>query len=213
MARPKLTEEQKAANKQHREYLKKLERENVWRSRQEEWAKAAEESRQRVLLGISPELGKRFLDVVENIGTVENTFVIDVVNKWKQFGNLSERQITLVVSAFERDQNREVIADTVKTFFEVNKQFTTEEVTVTFAEEVRGDVSPFGGYDVVFKVRMIQHDTGIRFSFSTNNKKLQAQCKSLLESKAPVKLTATVKWLFDGSDTVVLSSKGMKLEI
>lgn len=212
MARPKLTEEQKAANKQHRDYLKKLERENVWRSRQEEWAKAAEESRQRVLLGISPELGKRFLHVVENISTVKNEFVIDVVNKWKQFGNLSERQITLVVSAFERDQDREAVADTVETFFEVDKQFTTEEVTVTFAEETHA-TSPFGGYDVVFKVRMIQCDTGIRFSFSTNNKKLRAQCKSLLESKTPVKLTATVKWLFDGSDTVILSSKGMKLEI
>ena len=59
----------------------------------------------------------------------------------------------------------------------------------------------------------MKNKAGIFFSVKTNAAKLIDVFKEALEKGLTVNLNAKVKWHFEDSDTVILTSRGMKVEI
>lgn len=210
MARPRLTDEEKALRAQQRKQEKIAAREAAFKAKQEEWARQAEASRNQILSEMDTDKRDQFLEALNEAPEVNSAFVRDVVHKWQQFGKLTLKQIDSFISAIEREQNREIIAETIENFLTVGSKISAQ-LSITYVALEHAIVSPYVTH--IFTRVRLSSKCGVRYSFKTNNKKLVDIFNKAFDEKRDVKVQATIKYIFDGSDVVALTARGMKVEI
>ena len=211
MARVKMTEEQKAQRKLEKKAEKHALREAEWNAKKAEWARQAEESREVRLAELEASLRIRFEKAVAYAVRSSNDFFKDLANKWERFGNLSDKQIDVLVNAVERDQKKEVISEVIEDWYEVDSKIDTPSLTIQSIKEVPVEMA-YGLSGYTTKITM-KHNSGIFFTVKTNAAKLIDAFNEANEHNKMVKLNAKVKWHFKDSDTVILTSRGMKVQI
>ncbi len=215
MARPKLTEEQKkerdAQRKIERKAAKEAERQAKWDAQRAIWDAQSQESRECILATLQPEFKARFLKVVDavNAKTTTNPFIADVVAKWNRFGKLSEKQMNMIIESYERDRQRVAVAETIEEFFVVGEKTSVKNLEVVSIKEVEVD-GAFSGWTTKIQLK---NRSGIFFSIKTNSEKIINLFKDAQEAHRKVNVQATIKWHFTDSDTVILTSRGLKVEI
>ena len=209
----KLSDEEKAQRKESRIRNKaaKEQREAEWAAKKILWAQQAAESRERILATLPEDLKVRFLKAV---GAVEeqrttNSFVIDVVGKWLRFGNLSEKQIHMIAESHERDSKRIAVAETIEEFFVVGEKTLFKNLEIISVKTVPVE-GVFNGWTTKIQLK---NRSGIFFSIKTNAEKFINLFKDALEAHRKVNVNATIKWHFPDSDTVILTSRGLKVEV
>jgi hypothetical protein len=215
MARPKLTEEQKkerdAQRKIERKAAKEAERKAKWDAQRAIWDAQAQESRDRILATLPEEFKARFLKVVEAVNTQKttNSFIVDVVAKWNRFGNLSEKQMNMIIESYERDRQRVSVAETIEEFFVVGEKTLFKNLEIISVKTVPVE-GVFNGWTTKIQLK---NRSGIFFSIKTNAEKFINLFKDALEAHRKVNVNATIKWHFPDSDTVILTSRGLKVEV
>ena len=215
MARIKMTEEQKkerdAQRKLERRAAKEAERQAKWDAQRAIWDAQAQESRDRILATLPEEFKARFLKVVEAVNTkaTTNSFIVDVVAKWNRFGNLSEKQMNMIITSYERDHQRVAVAETIEEFFTVGEKTLMKNLEIISVRAVEVD----GGYGGWTTRIQLKNRSGIFFSIKTNAEKFINLFKDAMEAHRKVNVNATVKWHFPDSDTVILSARGLKVEV
>ena len=215
MARIKMTEEQKkerdAQRKLERRAAKEAERQAKWDAQRAIWDAQAQESRDRILATLPEEFKARFLKVVEAVNTkaTTNSFIVDIVAKWNRFGNLSEKQMNMIITSYERDRQRVAVAETIEEFFTVGEKTLMKNLEIISVRAVEVD----GGYGGWTTRIQLKNRSGIFFSIKTNAEKFINLFKDAMEAHRKVNVNATVKWHFPDSDTVILSARGLKVEV
>lgn len=210
MARPKMTEEQKLQRKLEKKAEKQAQREAEWKARQAVWAQQAAESREKIITTLDPQFKARFDKALDYAEKSSNDFFKDIANKWQRFGNLSMKQMEVLVNGVERDLRKVAVSEVIDEWYVVGEKSEIRKLEVRKVEEVVVGEGYFAG--VTTKISM-KNKAGIFFSVKTNADKLIAVFKEALEKSLTVNLNAKVKWHFEDSDTVILTSRGMKVEI
>jgi hypothetical protein len=210
MARPKMTEEQKMERKLAKKAEKQAQREAEWKARQAVWAQQAAESREKVIATLDPEFKSKFEKAVAYAEKSNNEFFKDIANKWQRFGNLSLKQMQVLVNGTERDIRKAAVSEVIDEWYVVGEKSEIRKLEIRKVEEVVVGEGYFAG--VTTKISM-KNKAGIFFSVKTNAAKLIDVFKEALEKGLTVNLNAKVKWHFEDSDTVILTSRGMKVEI
>ena len=211
MARTKLTDEEKLQRKLAKKAEKQALRDAEWKARQEVWAAQAKASRETQLAAMEPSRRQRFEKAVAYAAKSSNEFFKDLANKWERFGNMSDKQIDVLVNAVERDQKKEAISEVIEDWYEVDSKIETPALTIQNIKEVPVEMG-YGLSGYTTKITM-KHSSGIFFTVKTNAGKLIGAFNEANEQNKMVKLNAKVKWHFKDSDTVILTSRGMKVEI
>ena len=209
MPRQKMTEEQKMERKLAKKAEKQAQREAEWNARKAVWAQQAEESRKQHLEKMDESLRSRFIKAVEYASNINNDFFRDLLSRWQRFGNLSEKQVDVLVRSAERDMMKESANEMIEDWFQVGSKIDTPKLTVLSVKVVETAPAAWGAPSYTTRVTL-QHSSGIYFTVKSNSEKLLEKFREALEQKKQVKLNATIKWHFDGSDTVILTSRGMK---
>jgi hypothetical protein len=210
MARPKMTEEQKMERQLAKKAEKQAQREAEWKARQAVWAQQAAESREKVIATLDPEFKSKFEKAVAYAEKSNNEFFKDIANKWQRFGNLSLKQMQVLVNGTERDMRKVAVSEVIDEWYVVGEKSEIRKLEIRKVEEVAVGEGYFAG--VTTKISM-KNKAGIFFSVKTNAAKLIDVFKEALEKGLTVNLNAKVKWHFEDSDTVILTSRGMKVEI
>jgi hypothetical protein len=210
MARPKMTEEQKMERKLAKKAEKQAQRDAEWNARQAVWAQQAAESREKVIATLDPEFKSKFEKAVAYAEKSNNEFFKDIANKWQRFGNLSLKQMQVLVNGTERDIRKAAVSEVIDEWYVVGEKSEIRKLEIRKVEEVVVGEGYFAG--VTTKISM-KNKAGIFFSVKTNAAKLIDVFKEALEKGLTVNLNAKVKWHFEDSDTVILTSRGMKVEI
>jgi len=210
MARPKMTEEQKMERKLAKKAEKQAQREAEWKARQAVWAQQAAESREKILATLEPEFKAKFEKALAFAVNSKNDFFLDIANKWQRFGNLSQKQMEVLINGTERDMRKAAVAEVIDEWYVVGEKSEIRKLEVRKVEEVVVGEGYFAG--VTTKISM-KNKAGIFFTVKTNAAKFIDLFTEALEKGLTVNLNAKVKWHFEDSDTVILSSRGMKAEI
>ena len=210
MARPKMTEEQKMERKLAKKAEKQAQREAEWKARQAVWAQQAAESREKVIATLDPEFKAKFEKAVAYAEKSNNEFFRDIANKWQRFGNLSLKQMQVLVNGTERDIRKAAVSEVIDEWYVVGEKSEIRKLEIRKVEEV---VVGEGYFACVTTKISMKNKAGIFFSVKTNAVKLIDVFKEALEKGLTVNLNAKVKWHFEDSDTVILTSRGMKVEI
>ena len=208
MARTKMTEEQKAQRKLEKKAEKQALRDAEWNAKKAEWARQAEESRTQILESFDPIFRAKFEKAYEYAINSSNDFFKDVAGKWLKYGKLSEKQMQVLIDATARDMKKAAVAEVIEDWFEVGKRAEIK-VDVLKIEQVAVEEVYAG---VTTKISM-KNRSGIFFTVKTNAAKLISIFSESLEKGIQANLSATVKWHFQDSDTVILTSRGMKVEL
>ena len=208
----KLTDEEKAQRKESRIRNKaaKEQHEAEWAAKKLLWSQQAAEGRDRILATLPEDLKAKFLKAVNSVAnkTTSNSFIVDVVAKWHQYGNLSEKQIHMITEAHERDSKCSAVAETIDEFFAIGEKTLFKNLEILSVKTVPVE-GVFSGWTTKIQLK---NRSGIFFSVKTNAEKFINKFKDALEAHRKVNLNATVKWHFADSDTVILTSRGMKVE-
>ncbi len=207
MARQKMTEEQKAQRKLEKKAEKQALRDAEWNAKKAEWARQAEESRLSILETLDPSFREKFEKAYQYASTSANEFFRDIANKWLKYGKLSEKQMRVLIDATARDMKKVAVAEVIEDWFEVGKRAEIK-VDVLKIEQVAVE-DGYGG--TTTKISM-KNRAGIFFTVKTNASKLINAFSEIMEKGIQANLSATVKWHFQDSDTVILTSRGMKVE-
>ena len=210
MARPKMTEEQKMERKLAKKAEKQAQREAEWKARQAVWAQQAAESREKVIATLEPEFKAKFEKAIDHAEKSNNEFFKDIANKWQRFGNLSLKQMEVLVNGIERDIRKAAVSEVIDEWYIVGEKSEIRKLEIRKIEDVTVGEGYFAG--VTTKISM-KNKAGIFFTVKTNADKLIAIFTEALEKSLTVNLNAKVKWHFENSDTVILTSRGMKVEI
>ena len=210
MARQKMTEEQKMERKLAKKAEKQAQREAEWKARQEVWAKEAANSREIILASLDSEFKAKFENALSFAVTSNNNFLKDIANKWQRFGNLSMKQMEVFINSATRDKRKIVVSEVIDEWYIVGEQSEIRKLEVKKIEEVYTGEGYFAG--VTTKISF-KNKAGIFFTVKTNAAKFIKLFTEALEKDKTVNLIAKVKWHFEDSDTVILSSRGMKAEI
>ena len=210
MARTKMTEEQKMERKLAKKAEKQAQRDAEWKARQAVWAQQAAESREKVIATLEPEFKAKFEKALAYAEKSNNDFFKDIANKWQRFGNLSLKQMQVLVNGTERDIRKAAVSEVIDEWYVVGEKSEIRKLEIRKVEEVTVGEGYFAG--VTTKISM-KNKAGIFFSVKTNAEKLINVFKEALENGLTVNLNAKVKWHFEDSDTVILTSRGMKVEI
>jgi hypothetical protein len=160
---------------------------------------------------MEPSRRQRFEKAVAYATKSSNEFFKDLANKWERFGNMSDKQIEVLINAVERDQKKEAISEVIEDWYEVDSKIETPALTIQSIKEVAVEMG-YGMSGSTTKITM-KHSSGIFFTVKTNAAKLIDVFTEANEQNKMVKLNAKVKWHFKDSDTVILTSRGMKVEI
>lgn len=210
MARQKMTEEQKQQRNLEKKAAKQAQREAEWKARQAVWAQQAAESREKIITTLEPQFVAKLEKAIAYAEKSNNDFFKDIANKWQRYGNLSIKQMEVLINGTERDIRKIAIAEVIDEWYVVGEKSEIRKLEVRKVEEVSVGEGYFAG--VTTKISM-KNKAGIFFSVKTNAGKLIDIFKEALEKGLTVNLNAKVKWHFEDSDTVILTSRGMKAEI
>ena len=210
MARQKMTEEQKQQRNLEKKAAKQAQREAEWKARQEVWAQQAAESREKIIATLDPQFVAKLEKAIAYAEKSNNDFFKDIANKWQRFGNLSVKQMEVLINGTERDIRKVAVSEVIDEWYVVGEKSDIRKLEVRKVEEVPVDM----GYNVGYTTKIsMKNKAGIFFSVKTNAGKLIDIFKEALEKGLTVNLNAKVKWHFEDSDTVILTSRGMKAEI
>ena len=210
MARQKMTEEQKQQRNLEKKAAKQAQREAEWKARQAVWAQQAAESREKIIATLEPQFVAKLEKAIAYAEKSNNDFFKDIANKWQRFGNLSIKQMEVLINGTERDIRKIAVAEVIDEWYVVGEKSEIRKLEVRKVEEVQVDM----GYNIGYTTKIsMKNKAGIFFSVKTNAGKLIDIFKEALEKGLTVNLNAKVKWHFEDSDTVILTSRGMKAEI
>ena len=210
MARQKMTEEQKQQRNLEKKAAKQAQREAEWKARQAVWAQQAAESREKIIATLDPQFVTKLEKAIAYAEKSNNDFFKDIANKWQRFGNLSVKQMEVLINGTERDIRKVAVSEVIDEWYVVGEKSDIRKLEVRKVEEVQVDM----GYNVGYTTKIsMKNKAGIFFSVKTNAGKLIDIFKEALEKGLTVNLNAKVKWHFEDSDTVILTSRGMKAEI
>lgn len=214
MARTKLTEqeklERKIAKKAEAKAKREAERQARWDAQRAVWDQQAAESREKILQGLDTEFRGKFEKALEQAAKSANEFLRDLHSKWMRYGNLSEKQMSVMINSCERDKKRAVVAEVIEDWFKVGEKAELSNLTVIKVEKIRQDMNY--GSDYVTRVTM-KNRPGVFFTVKTNAGRLIDVFQEALDNQQQVKVVATVKWHYQDSDTVILTSRGLKVQI
>ena len=210
MARAKMTEEQKQQRNLEKKAAKQAQREAEWKARQAAWAQQAAESREKIIATLDPQFVAKLEKAIAYAEKSNNDFFKDIANKWQRFGNLSVKQMEVLINGTERDIRKVAVSEVIDEWYVVGEKSEIRKLEIRKVEEVVVGEGYFAG--VTTKISM-KNKAGIFFTVKTNADKLIAIFTEALEKSLTVNLNAKVKWHFEDSDTVILTSRGMKVEI
>lgn len=210
MARIKMTEEQKKQRDAERKAAKIAAREAEWAARKAGWAAEAEASRVKILEGLDVGFKSKFEKALKFAEASDNVFMKDIAYKWQKYGNLSQKQLEVLVNAVEREQKKEVISEVIEDMFTIGEKTEVPDITVRkmVEEEVFDDWCRSAG--MITKISMA-HQSGVNFMVKTSSAKLIDTFEAVINEGRKIKINATVKWHFKDSDLVILSARGLKV--
>ena len=210
MARAKMTEEQKQQRNLEKKAAKQAQREAEWKARQAAWAQQAAESREKIIATLDPQFVAKLEKAIAYAEKSNNDFFKDIANKWQRFGNLSVKQMEVLINGTERDIRKVAVSEVIDEWYVVGEKSEIRKLEIRKVEEVVVGEGYFAG--VTTKISM-KNKAGIFFTVKTNAAKFIDLFTEALEKGLTVNLNAKVKWHFEDSDTVILTSRGMKAEI
>lgn len=211
MARQKMTEEQKAQRKLDKKAEKQALRDAEWAAKKAVWAQQAADSRAKILETLEPSFKARLDKALEYSAKSNNDFFKDIANKWWQYGNLSAKQMQVLIDSTERDAKKYAIAEVIEEWYVVGEKSQITKLNVKNVQDVVTS-DGFGNNGITTKITL-QNRAGIFFTLKTNAGKWIKFFSDALEAQQQVNLNATIKWHFKDSDTVILTSRGLKAEI
>lgn len=210
MGRPKLTDEQKLQRKVEQQVVKVALREAKWKDRQTVQAQQAQESRDKILGEMDATRREQFEVALQYAASTANAFFRDIALSWQKYGNLSVNQIDIFIAGTKRDAHRVIAAEIIDDWYVVGEVINAKNLDVLDICQVHVE-TPYG-HGFVTRIKM-KNKAGIFFTVKTNAAKLINLFDSALENKKQVTVKAIIKWHFPDSDTIILTSRGMKVEL
>ena len=135
--------------------------------------------------------------------------VKDILEKFELYGNLSEKQLLVVLKIMRENAARAEALKSAPTY-RAGEFIENVTATVTKIEEVSYQVTSWIS-GVTQKV-ILTGTHGEKFVLKTNAARLLDTLRASLENKAPVKFSAEVKWVAPDGYPVVLTPRGFRFK-
>ena len=155
MARPKMSEEQKLQRQLEKKAAKQAQREAEWKARQAVWAQQAAESREKIIATLDPKFVAKLEKAIAYAEKSDNDFFKDIANKWQRYGNLSVKQMEVLINGIERDIRKVAVSEVIDEWYVVGEKSAIRKLEVRKVEEVPVDM----GYNVRHVYRL--HDEAV----------------------------------------------------
>jgi hypothetical protein len=171
-------------------------------ARQEEWNKKVEASKELILGSFEDD--KRKKSFVKGLETLQGSLFENFRFQWNTYGKLTEKQIQIVVSSFERKFE----VDTIYRFFKKFVPGQEYEIRVTLEKFEPEHVTTYPNGDQAvhswFVFKTVERQT---FSLKTNNKKLIERLTTQFELTPTTKLKVKVKYVSSDNSNIIIDPR------